>query len=111
MSDFRSKIFIDGFYCVSKDYVKKNGQLYDTYFSGVIYKGNCQSFVVPFLEEEGFTDILKRGIMTKNEVKVLKQNAKKDLISDFSPIFRSFFNISMLYLKEKIKGIKSQGRS
>lgn len=103
MGDFRSKIFNDGFYCVSKDYVNKNGQLYDTFFSGVIYKGKCQSFVVSFLEEEGFTDILKRGIMTKNEVKVLKQNAKKNLVLDFVPIIRSFFNISILYLREKIK--------
>jgi len=110
MGDYRSKILKDGFYCISKDYVNKNGQLYDTFFSGVIYKGKCQSFVVPFLEREGFTDILKRGIMTKEEVKSIKRNAKKNLLLDILPIFRSFINISMLYLRQKIKGIKHQGK-
>jgi len=103
MGDFRSKIYKDGFYCISNKYVKKNGQLYDTFFSGVIYKGKCQSFVVPFLEEEGFTEILKRGVMTKDERSALKREAKKNLIADFFSILKSFFNLIILYLGKKIK--------
>ncbi len=111
MADLRSKIFDDGFYCVSKDYVNKNGQLYDTFFSGVIYKGKCAYYAVKFLQEEGFTDILKRGIIARDDMEEMRREAKKKLMLDIYPIIRSFFNISTLYLKEKIKGVKSQGRS
>jgi len=47
MGDLRAKVYKDGFYCISKDYVENNGQLYDTFFSGVIYKGKCATYVVP----------------------------------------------------------------
>ncbi len=103
MGDLRAKIYKDGFYCISDDYVKKNGQLYDTFFSGVIYKGKCAYYVVSFLEKEGYTNILKRGIMTKSDMNEVKKRAKKGLVLDFFPILRSLFNIIFLYLKQRLK--------
>jgi len=103
MGDFRAKIYKDGFYCISEDYVKEKGQLYDTFFSGVIYKGKCAHYVVSFLEEEGYTDILKRGIMSKDDMIEVKKKAKRGLILSFFPIMRSLFGLISLYLKQRLK--------
>ncbi len=103
MGNFRSKIYQDGFYCISQDYVNSSGQLYDTYFSGVIYKGKCTHNTAPFLKNEGFNEILKRGILTKAEAKEVKKKAKTDLIFDVVPMIKSLSNIVYLYFKEKIK--------
>lgn len=103
MGNLRAKIYKDNFYCISEDYVKEKGQLYDTFFSGVIYKGKCGHYVVSFLEKEGYTDILKRGIMSKSDMKDVKQKAKKKLVLDFFPIMRSLYHIITLYLKQRIK--------
>ena len=102
MGDFRSKIYKDGFYCISEDYVKEKGQLYDTFFSGVIYKGKCAHYVVSFLEKEGYTDILKRGIMSKSDMAEVKKKAKRRLILDFFPIMKSLTGVVFLYLKKKL---------
>ena len=103
MGDFRAKIYKDGFYCISDDYVRNNKQLYDTNFSGVIYKGKCAHYVVSFLEKEGYTEILKRGVMSKNDMKEVKKKAKKGLILDFFPIMRSLSGIALLYIKQRLK--------
>lgn len=103
MGDYRAKIYKDGFYCISEEYVKEKGQLYDTFFSGVIYKGKCAHYVVSFLEKEGYTEILKRGIMSKSDMKEVKRKAKKKLVLDFFPIMRSLFHTINLYLKQRFK--------
>ncbi len=103
MGNIRSKIYKHNFYCVSKEYVDKNGQLYDTYFSGVIYKGKCPHYVVKFLKENGYTKILERGIISKAEMTEFKSNAKKNLILDFVPLSVSFLNIFKIFVKQKIK--------
>jgi len=102
MSDFRSRIFKDYFYTISMEYVEQYGQLYDTFSSGVIYKGKCAFYVVPFLEEEGYTRILERGIMSKEDMKLVRKKAKWDLVYYLPSVMKSFLNILFLKLT-KIK--------
>jgi len=103
MADFRSKIFKDGFYTISMKYVEKYGQLYDTFSSGVIYKGKCAYYVEPFLNKEGFTKILERGIMSKEDMKRVRKRAKWDLLRYLPSVMKSFSNIVYLKMKNRNK--------
>jgi len=103
MGDLRSKIYKHGFFCISKEYVEQNGQLYDTFFSGVVYKGKCAHYVVDFLTKEGYHKILERGIMSKEDMKAAKLKAKRNLIFSIIPIIHSYISVGRLYINEKIR--------
>ncbi len=102
MAHLRAKIYRHGFYCVSKDYIDTHGQLYAMFFSGVLYKGQCAEYVVPFLKKEGFTDLLKRGVIKKSDFQKNRFKAKIKLILDFRPILKSYLNIVALFIKVRI---------
>ena len=103
MGDLRAKIYDHGFYSVSNNYVEKESQIYDTFFSGVIYKGKCAHYVVDFLKKEGYSNILKRGIMSKKDMKKARSKARRKLIFDIFPITYSLLGVVFLYFKHKLK--------
>lgn len=98
MADSRSKIYKDGFYCISKDYVKKHGYLYDGYYSGVIYKGKWSHWAIDFLKVQNFNiDFSVRGIIYEDDMKGIRFKAR---IAQFkNPILILKYYLYKIYVK------------
>ncbi len=97
--NIRSKIFKDGFYAVSREYISANGQFYDCEPSGIIFKGKWPRWVVPLFEKEGIEmDFTKRGIVTKEFRKEARKKSKLEMIKSPITTLRSLSSILGLYL-------------
>ncbi len=101
--NIRSKIYKDGFYIVSNDYIAQHGQFYDCEQSGVIFKGKWARWIVPFFDKEGIDiDYSIRGFVTKEYRKETRKNSKLELIKNPITTLRSMLSIISLYLKSMI---------
>ena len=97
---YRSWIRKDGFYAISEEYVKEYGQLYNTWNSGYIFKGQWISYGMKDLEKEDLhIDYSIRGILNPNNSKALRRAAKIALFKTPITTSKSFFNIAGLYIK------------
>ncbi len=103
IGDYRSWIYKHGFYCVSKDYVDKNGEFYDSRQSGVLFKGKWANTVPALFEAHNIeVDFSKRGFVTPEFAKQSRIDSKRAvLMSPFSTL-RSFLSVGLLYIKVKI---------
>ena len=98
--NIRSKIYKDGFYSVSKEYIKHNGQFYDCEQSGVIFKGKWARWVSAFFEKEGIRiDYSKRGFVTKEYRKETRKKSKMELINNPVTTLKSLLSIFILFVK------------
>ncbi len=81
--NIRSKIYKDGFYSVSKNYIEQNGQFYDCEQSGVIFKGKWPRWVSTFFEKEGIeVDYSIRGFVTKEFRKETRKKSKLEIVKN-----------------------------
>jgi len=107
MGNIRSGIFDDGFYCISKQYIKENGNLYHSSSSGAVYKGRWAKWVGNFCKDNSIDlDLSKRGHTDKDYNENVRKKTLMGLVK--SPVLtsKSVFNIVKLYLKVKIFNIK-----
>ena len=97
--NIRSRIYRDGFYCVSKKYIESNGQFYDCEPSGIIFKVKWPLWVVPLFEKEGIKmDFSIRGLVTKEFRKNARRNSKLEMIKNPISTSKSIISVSVLYL-------------
>ncbi len=104
MGDFRAKILDDKFYSISQEYIKENGEFYDCYDSGALYKGRWKNWVVAFLKKHNLElDLSKRGF--ENEEDNIKMRNKTWLGLIKSPVstFKSLSSVVILFFKVKLK--------
>lgn len=98
--NIRSKIYKDGFYSVSKEYIEENGQFYDCEQSGVIFKGKWARWVSTFFEKEEIKiDYSRRGFVTKEYRKQTRKKSKLELIKNPITTLKSLLSIFILYVK------------
>jgi hypothetical protein len=99
MGRYRSWVLKDGFYAVSKNYIRDNGQFYDSEPSGIIFKGRWPRWVPDLFEKEGiYMDFSIRGIADKAFREKTRINSKKQILKEPIPFFRSIFNVLNLYV-------------
>lgn len=94
MGDLRSMILDDGFFAISKSYLKKNGKLYDCPTSGAIIKGKWGKWLPERLEENDLDINLKlRGFKDKESNKKAKKEIYLYLLKNLGTTTRSFMSI------------------
>ncbi len=100
ISGYRSWIRKDGFYSITEKYVEKNGQLYDTWNSGYIFKGKWVPWGIEFLNKENLNiDYTLRGILVNEEMKKTRIASKMAIFKNPLSSFRSFSSVFILLIK------------
>lgn len=103
IGDYRSYVYNDGFYCVSKSYVQEKGELYDCPTSGAIFKGKWAKWVPDFLESQNINniDFSIRGFADREFRKTIRTKNKIKLLKDPINTARSFLSLIKLYITKK----------
>lgn len=103
IADWKSWLYKDGFYAVSREYVDLNGQFYDGMASGGIFRGKWADWVVPFFKKNNIEiDYDIRGFATDEFRSTTRLKSRIDLLKNPITTIRSFLSLSMVYLKVKI---------
>lgn len=103
IGDYRSYVYNDGFYCVSKSYVQEKGELYVCPTSGAIFKGKWAKWVPDFLQSEGIVNIdyKNRGFADRDFRKTIRVKNKLNLLKDPINTTRSFLSLIKLHITKK----------
>jgi hypothetical protein len=107
IADWKSWLYNDGFYAVSREYVDLNGQFYNGMASGGIFRGKWADWVVPFFKKNNIEmDYNIRGFATEEFRSTTRMKSRIDLLKNPITTIRSFLSLSMVYLKVKILKLK-----
>lgn len=103
IGDYRSYIYNDKFYCISKAFVEERGELYDCPTSGAIFKGKWAKWVPDFLESQNINniDFSIRGFADREFRKTIRTKNKIKLLKDPINTARSFLSLIKLYITKK----------
>lgn len=97
MGTYRSWIFDDGFYCLSKEFISKNGRLYDCGSSGVIVKGKWASWAIKLLNKENLgINFDLRGIRKEEEKKSAMNAARINQLKNPRSTLKSYMSVLRL---------------
>lgn len=97
MGTYKSWILNHGMYCVSKEYIERNGRPFDCGSSGVIVKGKWADWSVPLLEKERLgIDFSVRGIRKEEEKKAAMNMARANQLKDLQSTLRSYLSVLKL---------------
>lgn len=100
MGTYRSWVLNHGFYCLSEDFIKKNGCIYNCGTSGVIAKGKWEKWAIPKLKEENLDiDFLIRGIKKDYGSKTNRNRARLTQLLKPISTFKSYSSVFLLVLK------------
>lgn len=104
IGNFKSWIYKDGFFAISKEHLKNRGEIFDCGTSGVIIKGKWENWIPERLKENNIKiDFSKRGFKTNETQKKSKKNIRKNMLINPILTLRSFLNVFTILLKEKFK--------
>jgi len=107
IADWKSWLYNDGFYAVSRAYVDLHGQFYDGMASGGIFRGKWADWVAPFFKENNIDmDYEIRGFATDEFRSTTRLKSRIDLMKHPITTLRSFSSLLMVYLKVKILKLK-----
>ena len=107
IADWKSWLYKDGFYAVSREYVETNGQFHDGMASGGIFRGKWADWVVPFFKKNNIEmDYDLRGFATDEFRSTTRMKSRIDLLKSPVTTLRSFLSLTVVYLKVKILKLK-----
>lgn len=108
MGTYRSWIYNDGFYCISKAYLNNHRRLYDCGSSGVIVKGKWAPWSVERLKKTKLNiDFELRGVRSEEEKQEAMNQARLKQLKDPIATLKSYISIAQLVLSRSFKKLKS----
>ena len=103
IADFKSLIYSDGLYAVSRSYVEMKGQFFDCEPSGGLFRGKWALWVVPFFDSQVIKiDYEKRGFATDEFRKGTRLKSRVDLLRSPFLTMRSFIDLAQLFIRVKL---------
>lgn len=97
MGDFRSWMLKDGFYAISKEFVRRGSRFYDCSTSGAVIKGKWGPWLPDRLKENNIElDFNKRGFKEFNSNKKARNSIYKNLLLNPKTTFDSMLSIVKL---------------